>query len=334
MSGHNKLFACLLLVVVLVGCSTASPTEVTSVPPRALKVQLDWLHTIEYAGFYMAEANGYFAEENLSVEFISSDGSISPTNALSSGEVEFAVTGADTLLRARESGEDLVAFATIYQRLPLAFMSLAENNILVPADLVGKTIMLSMDRTSEYAFRAMIQVAGIDISTINLVPREVFDEAPLLNHEVDVMDVFVTNQVVQMNRAGVAVNLILPVDYGVEMYVNTIVTTQALIDAEPEVVAAFTRAITRGFQAAIDDPAAATTATVNMNPDLVYESELESMNSSLPFINPSTSRPGMMSATTWQFIYGMLEEQNILTQEQDIAAAYNLSFLEAIYPSS
>lgn len=317
----------------LVGCASSGTTQVASSTPRAIKVQLDWLHTVEYAGFYMAETNGYFAEENLSVEFIPNNGSINTTKALNDGAVDFTVTGADTLLRARESGEDIVAFATIYQRLPLAFMSLSESNIVTPDDLIGKTVMLSMNRTPEYAFEAMMQVTNVDVSSINLVPREVYNETPLLDHEVDVIDVFVTNQVVQMNRAGIPINLVFPVDYGVEMYVNTIATKKSLIDKEPELVAAFTRAVTRGLQAAIDNPAAATTATVKMNSDLVYESEAESMNASLPYINPSGSRPGMMSATTWKFIYDMLVDQNILTKEQNVENAYDLSFLQAIYKS-
>ena len=68
-----------------------------------------------------------------------------------------------------------------------------------------------------------------------------------------------------------------------------------------------------------------------MNPDLNYESELESMNSSLPFLNPSGSNPGMMTASTWQFIYEMLRNQNILTEDQAIEEAYTMQFLDAIY---
>jgi NitT/TauT family transport system substrate-binding protein len=322
-----------LFISALVGCSTASPTP-TSVPPTTVRVQLDWIHTVEYSGLYLAEANGYFAEENLAVEFVPNDGSFSSVDALYDNDMDFVLTGADTLLRAREAGRDLVAIATIYQRLPLAFMSLAAEQIATPADMAGKRVMLSMGRTSEFAFRAMMQVAGVDLSTVTIVPRNVFNESPLLNNDVDVIDVFVTNQVVQMNRAGIQVNLILPVDYGVEMYVNTIATRQSLIDENPELVAAFTRALVRGLQASIDDTEAATTATLALNADLEHDSELESMNTSLPFINPSTSHPGMMSPSTWEFIYNMLTEQGILTQAQDVSAAYNLQFLEAIYGSS
>src|SRR5262245_30907387 len=129
MTGYRKHLACVLVLLTLVGCTSNSPATVTSAPPRTIKVQLDWIHTVEYAGFYMAEANGYFAAQNLAVEFIPNDGSISTTDALNNGDVDFAVTGADTLLRAREAGKDVVDVATIYQRLPLAFMSLAESNI-------------------------------------------------------------------------------------------------------------------------------------------------------------------------------------------------------------
>jgi NitT/TauT family transport system substrate-binding protein len=333
MSIARKYFISLILLLAVVGCAPNTPPAGTAVPPRTIKVQLDWVHTVEYAGFYLAEANGDFARENLSVELLPSDGSIDPVEALNKGDVNFAIAGADTVLLAREAGQDLVAIATIYQRLPLAFMSLAENNILRPEDLTGKTVMMTMQAgTSEYAFRALMQVKGVDISGINLVPRgDIYDEEPLLKGEVDVMDVYVTNQVVRMNRAGIPVNLIAPSDYGVEMYINLIVTTQSLIDAEPELVQAFTRALTAGLQAAVADPEAATQASVTRNADLVYESELESMHASLPLLKPTGSKPGMMSATTWGYIYEVLIDQEILKPGQAFESAYDLSFLEAAY---
>jgi NitT/TauT family transport system substrate-binding protein len=333
-SGMLRLAQCfvgLLIVFALVGCSSNTPATTTAAPLRQVTVQLDWIPTVEYAGFYLAQANGYFAEENLEVEFIPNDGSILSMDVLANGDLDFAVAGADVLLRTREAGKDVVGIATIYQRLPLAFMSLAESNITTPQDMVGKTVMISMDRTSEFAFTAMTQITGVDMASMTIVPREVYDESPLLNGEVDVIDVFVTNQVVQMERAGVDVNLILPLDYGVEMYVNVIATRQATIDADPELVEAFVRAATRGYEAAIADPQAATDATLAVNPDLNAESELQSMQASLPFIHPRRSQSGQMSVETWQFIYDMLTDQQILTQEQDITSAYNLQFLNAIY---
>jgi NitT/TauT family transport system substrate-binding protein len=334
MSIAKKYFLSLILLLAVVGCAPNTSPAGTAAPPRTIKVQLDWIHTVEYAGFYLAEANGDFARENLTVELLTNDGSVNPVEALTKGDVDFAIAGADTVLLARESGQDIVAIATIYQRLPLAFMSLAESQILTPQDLTGKTVMMTMlAGTSEYAFRAMSEVTDVDISGIDLVPRgDIYDEEPLLKGEVDVMDVYITNQVVQMKRAGIPVNLIVPSDYGVEMYINTIVTTQSLIDAQPELIQAFTRALTAGLQAAVADPKAAAQASVNKNAELVYESELESMNISLPLLNPTGSEPGMMSAATWDYIYEVLVDQKILKPGQAIEAAYDLSFLEAAYP--
>jgi NitT/TauT family transport system substrate-binding protein len=330
----KKYSISLIILLVLVGCTPNAPIASTAVPPRAVKIQLDWVHTVEYAGFYLAEANGDFARENLSVELFPSDGSIDPIEALNKGDVDFAIAGADTVLLAREAGQDVVAIATIYQRLPLGFMSLADSHILTPKDLIGKKVMMTMVAgTSQYAFQAMMKVTGVDISGVNLIPRgDIYDEEPLRKGEVDVMDVYVTNQVVQMKRAGVAVNVIVPVDYGVEMYINTIVTTRSMIETKPELVQAFVRAFTTGLQAAVADPQAAAQASVKKNAELVYESELASMNTSLPFLIPSQSKPGMMSATTWDYIYKMLLEQNILKPGQYVEDAYDLSFLEAVYP--
>jgi len=325
------LIGSILIIVSLSACNAQAEQTTQTQAVDDVTVQLDWIHTIEYAGFYTADAKGYFADQNLSVKFNTNDGSTNVVDKLVTGEADFAVTGADTLLVAREQGADVVAIATIYQILPLGFMSLAENQILSPNDFSGRTVMLSMGRTSEHAFRAMINSVGMDISTINIVPRDVFTNDPLLNGDVDVLDVFVTNQVVQMRQSDIDVNVVLPLDYGVEMYVNVITTTQAMIDENPELVERFVKATVQGLQAVVADAEEATQLTLKVNPDLVYESELESMRTSLPLIQPTGSQPGQMSVSTWQYIHDMLLEQGILSEALDIEAAYNLSFVEKAY---
>ena len=39
-------------------------------PPTPVTVQLSWTHQAEFAGFYAADQNGYYAEEGLAVAFV------------------------------------------------------------------------------------------------------------------------------------------------------------------------------------------------------------------------------------------------------------------------
>lgn len=339
MQKFRILFMLSIIVVIsfsLAACSTADDSAQTgsSGDVDAVTLQFDWIHTVEYSPFYVADSNGYFSDNNLEIAYSLPDGESNSIERLINGDVDFAITGSDSLFLAREQGEDIVAIANIYQLLPVGFMSLAEDNIVVPEDLLGQTVMISLNRTPEYAFRAMLSSVGLDISEINIVPRNVFTEEPLLNGEVDASDVFVTNQPVQMRREGIEINLIMPLDYGVEMYVNTVVTTREMIDENPDLVARFVDAMVQGIQSSVEDAEQATQLTLEINPDLDYDSELESMQTSLPLLLPAGSEPGEMNPETWQYVHDMLLNQGILTESQDVEAAYDMSFLNQAHGES
>jgi ABC-type nitrate/sulfonate/bicarbonate transport system substrate-binding protein len=342
MKSNIQTILLLVVTVLLAGCNqpaaTTSPAPpAPASPPREITIQLDWVHTIEYAGFYMAEEKGYFAAENLKLTMIPYDFEkpVKPVEAVTAGQAEFGVANAPSMLLAHADGAPLVAIATIYQRNPSALISLAEKNIAKPEDLVGKRVMIDVDdpsSTGGLLFTALIvQQQGIDPKDIEIVPRTDWTNAPLLNGDVDVMDAFITNQPVQLEREGHKVNAILPSDYGVDMYADAIFTTEAMVTNEPEVVERFLRALTRGIQDAVDNPEEAAKLAVARGQDLDLQSETESMLRSLPLLKPAGSKPGMMTDKTWELTGDIMIAQGVLDKSFDMKTAYTLYFLNKIY---
>ena len=103
--------------MVLTGCGLMQ--QEAAEPPAPVTVQLAWVHSVEYSGFYMAEESGYYQKENLAVE-LNELGDSSPIEAVVQGQADFGITSADTLLAARANGAPVVAIATIYKRSPVA----------------------------------------------------------------------------------------------------------------------------------------------------------------------------------------------------------------------
>jgi NitT/TauT family transport system substrate-binding protein len=339
MAFKKRALLLLVLSLLLAACNQPAPPPLPTAPPRTIIVQLPWVHTIEYAGFYMAEEKGYFAAEGLTVKLVPFDFSApaEPSPEVAAGRADFGLAGANSMLLARAEGAPLVAVATLYQRNPLALISLAEKNIRRPQDLVGKKVMIDVDNPGNAGgllFTTMIvQQQGIDIAQIEIVPRTDYTNDKLINGEVDVMDAFITNQPVQLEREGHKINAIIPSDYGVDMYANIIFTTEKMIAAEPEVIERFLRATTRGMQSAVDNPEEAAKLAVARGQDLNLESETESMLRSLPLLKPGGSEPGMMTDQTWGLTHQILVEQGILEESFDLKAAYTLEFLRKVYPN-
>ena len=52
----------LVAVLALSGCGLFTRKQAQA-PPTPVRMQLDWLHTVDSAQFYMAEDKGFFAED-------------------------------------------------------------------------------------------------------------------------------------------------------------------------------------------------------------------------------------------------------------------------------
>lgn len=331
------LLLVILTALLIAACDTgqSQPAASTSVPEKAdIAVQLSWSHTIEFSGFYMAEAKGYYGTENLNVTlapggYDDTGNFIDTIAAVTSGQAQFGLIEAAVLLQAREAGTPVVALATIYQIHPQSLVSLAANNITRPADLIGKTVSTSPD--SLVVYRAMMASQGLDESQVNWVERTDFTINPLVNGEVDVIDGWVTNEVVSLTMGGYEINNILPSEYGINFYPNVIFTTEETLQNRPDLVERFVRATVRGMQAAVADPSESAALSVSYNSGLNQSVETEAMNRSLALISPATSEPGLMTAETWDYMYQTLLEAGVLAKEQDVTKAYTLTFLDQIY---
>lgn len=318
-----------IVVLLITSCSSANQPAAAAPPATSVNVQLAWVHGSEYAGFYEAEEKGYYANENLAVK-LNELGNTSPIDQVVNGKADFGITSADTLLLARAKGTPVVAIATLFQRSPVAFISLAEKNITRPQDLVGKKVLVHFEGTTGLVFKALLAAQGIDPSKVQGVPRTDFSNKQLLDGEVDVSDAFITNQPVELAKDGHQVNAILASDYGIDVYANVIFTSEATIAKKPDLVERFLRATIQGMQSAVQDPKEAATLAVAYNANLKLEAETESMNRSLPLINPAGGRPGMMRPEDWENTYQILLDQDILDKSLDLKTAYNLSFLEKV----
>jgi len=316
-------------ILTLVGCGTTAQTP-TPAAKRPIHVQLAWVHTIEYSSFYTAQDQGYYDAANLDVS-LDVLGQTLPIDQVVMGKAQFGLSSADNVLLARAAGKPVVAIATIYQRSPVAFVSLAKNHITKPQDFINKTVVVDLKGTTGIVYRALLASQSINEALVKTQPRADYTNDALLNGQADVIDAFINNQPVQLKQQGYDINVVLPSDYGIDLYANVIFTTEEMIKTQPDIVEAFVRATTSGMQRAIQDPEAATRLTVARGTNLDPTAEATSMRLALPLMNPAGSRPGMMTAQNWQTAYQILHDQNLLAQQLDVQQAYTLTFLDKVY---
>src|SRR5215207_485349 len=103
------LFAVALLLLALVPMAGAQDLTPVS-------VVLKWVPQAQFAGYYAAAAMGYYEAEGLDVTIVPAGVDINPQQLVAAGDVEFGTDWMGNILATRESGQDVVVIAQIYQR--------------------------------------------------------------------------------------------------------------------------------------------------------------------------------------------------------------------------
>lgn len=214
-----------------------------------IKLQLKWRHQFQFAGYYAALIKGYYKEEGLNVQLISGGPSVSPINEVLKGRADVAIFDPNIILRNSKKNP-LVVLATIMQSSPYVVLSLKEKNILKPSDLIGKTILADQDQGWNIV-KATLLKEGIKEDLINIIPRKK-DSEEIADGKADAVVTYITTQPQRLHQLGLKLNMIRPVEYGVDFYGDVLFTTKSFAYRNTQVTDAFIRATLKGWEYAFE----------------------------------------------------------------------------------
>lgn len=214
-----------------------------------IKLQLKWRHQFQFAGYYAALIKGYYKEEGLNVELIPGGPNISPVQEILKGNADIGIFDPNVVLRNTKA-KPLVVLSTIMQSSPYVIISLKSKNILKPSDLIGKTILADQDQGWNI-FKAVLLKEGIKSDLIDVIPRK-NDSEEIAEGKADAVVTYITTQPQRLQKLGLSVNMIRPVEYGVDFYGDVIFTSQSFAYDNPERTDAFIRATLKGWQYAFE----------------------------------------------------------------------------------
>ena len=312
-----------LALLILSSCSLFAATPA----PDQISVRLKWTHGVQFAGFYIAEQKGYFAEENLSVTLLEGGLEFDELDLVSTGQDDFGVVGGQIVVSGRRDGFPIKAVATIFQISPAVYFSLAESGIERPEDFIGKRVMVFPNDTK---LPIMLHNMGVNIDQIIAVPPST-DLASLYAGEEEVWTGYVTNQVVKARLDGYEINVIYPEDYGIFEYGDCIIATDDMILQNPDLIERFVRAAMRGWRYAIENPAEAAQVTLKYSGIENETFLLASMKAQIPLIHNGAAPIGWMEYDDWQAMCEILFPPDYCEDEFQIQDVFTLQFLNAIY---
>lgn len=325
----------LLILVLAAACGRAAPGPVgTPARPSEPRLALTFMAgfkpqaNLPFVGVYVAQEKGFFAQEGLDVTIKHSAGGGEHVTLLLAGEVQVTTQVAEDILRVRaEAGAPLVAIALVGQRGNRAWAVLEESGIATPKDWEGKRVGYKVLVPPDYL--AILEAAGVDRSRIAEVPVG-FDPRILLQGQVDVYQVFKSNEPYLLRKMGHEVRVFDAADYGVPTLGLTYATSEALLETHREALTRFLRAALRGIEHARSNPEDAVEITLRYAPEadrehmrFMLDTELEDA------LTPLTEGRGLgwQTLEQWQALAGELERYGAVEGELEPAAAFTTQLL-------
>lgn len=227
----------------------------------ALTLQLKWVTQAQFAGYLVAEAKGFYDEENLDITILPGGPNVAPEQVIAGGGADIIVTWMAAGMAARESGVPLVNIAQPFKRSGLMMICPAEKEIKTVADFPGKTLGVWFFG-NEYPFFAWMNKEGIatDGSAGGVtVLQQSFDIQPMIQGQADCISVMTYNEYGQALDAGYGPDNLTIFNYtemGNDLLEDGLYVMEDTL-ADPAKVDAYTRfvkASMKGWAYALENP--------------------------------------------------------------------------------
>ena len=226
-----------------------------------LRLQLKWVPQAQFAGYFVAAAKGFYAEENLNVEILPGGPNVAPEQVIAGGGADVIVDWMGGAAAARDKGVPLVNIAQPFKRAGLMLICPKENGINSVADFKGKTIGVWFFG-NEYPFFAWMNKEGISTQGgadgINVLQQS-FDVQPMIQNQAQCIHVMTYNEFGQALDAGYTADKLTIFNYtetGNDLLEDGLyVMEDTLADpAKVDVYTRFVRASMKGWQYAVANP--------------------------------------------------------------------------------
>ncbi|WP_058554240.1 transporter substrate-binding domain-containing protein [Thiohalocapsa sp. ML1] len=246
---RDAILLCILLL--LPGALPAVSPVADAEALTPVRIQLQWRHQWQFAGFYAALAQGWYRDAGLEVTLLEGGPDIDPVAVVLDGGADFGTAAADALLLRHGSGEPMKLLASWFRRSPLVLV--VRPDVVLPDQLAGKRVMATPGQLAGLKLYGLFARGGVDLADLDLVPFAPGVDA-FVRGDIDAMTAYRSNEVFALYRRGVPFNVIDPADYGVPVPDLNLFAAAATVERAPAVAAAVTQATNRGWAYALDHP--------------------------------------------------------------------------------
>ena len=328
------LFVVFSLFAAACAGAAPDPTNVPELQPTAqptlqhIRLPMGYIPSVQYAPFYVAVEKGYFRDAGLEVEFdysFETDG----VTLVGANNLQFALVSGEQVLLARAQELPVVYVLAWWQNYPVALVARKDAGVRTPADLAGKKIGLPGPFGASYiGLRALLSAGGLSESDVTLDSIGFNQVEALTAGQEQVVVVYANNEPIQLRAAGMEIDELRVADYA-HLASNGLLTNEATIASNPELVRAMVQAILRGLADVLADPDQAFEICKKYVEGLAQQDEAvqkQILATSISFWQ--AQNPGIVDPQAWENMQNVLLEIGLLKQPLELDKAYTNEFVK------
>ncbi|EAP75902.1 ABC transporter substrate-binding protein [Roseovarius nubinhibens] len=224
-------------------------------------LQLKWVTQAQFAGYYVAQDQGFYEEEDLNVTIKPGGPDIAPTSVLAGGGADVVLDWMPSALASREKGLPLVNIAQPFKSSGMMLTCRKDAGITSPEDFPGKTLGVWFFG-NEYPFLSWMSHLGLSTDGGDdgvTVLKQGFNVDPLLQNQAACVSTMTYNEYWQVIDAGLTPEELVVFKYedqGVATLEDGIYVLEDKLE-DPEFVdkmVRFVRASMKGWKWAEENP--------------------------------------------------------------------------------
>jgi ABC-type nitrate/sulfonate/bicarbonate transport system substrate-binding protein len=253
------------LLLVSLALSLGSVANAAATEARSVTFQPDWFANGQFAGFFVAQQDGLYAEAGLDVAIESFDFGTDFIGRVAGGGPVIGTAEAYILVDQIAAGEPLVAIGAVLGQSPAGYIHLADTGIRGPADLAGKRV--GVHNYAEALLPFFLKQAGLAADAAEGVVVK-HDVSMLLNGTVDLHQGYAIDEMLRLQQMTERpVDILLFDELGLPMVSMVLYTNRSFLEEQPETVRAFLQASIRGWKRAVEQPGRTATLITEAFPD-------------------------------------------------------------------
>lgn len=304
-----------------------SPKE--SQPLKEVKVVLDWTPNTNHTGLYVARDKGCWEKRGLKVEIVLPP-ETGASQMVASGAAEFGVGYQEELTLGRENGVPLVSLAAIIQHNTSGFASAAEKNIKTPADFEGKSYGGWGSPVEQAVIGTLMEEEGADVSKVKILNTGTGgDFFTSIKRDIDFAWIYYAWTGIEAELRNEKLNIVWLTDYDkrLDYYTPLLMTSEKMIQEDPDTVRAFVEGAAEGYQYAIDHPEEAAEVLIKDVPELNAELVRASQKWLSPRYQDDAPRWGEQKREVWEGYADWMISHGIMKEHLDYDAMFTNEFL-------